>query len=433
MTMRSRSRHGRYAATGIALAMLATACGSEGDDAAADVPATDDAAPPATTSDDIPSTAAGSSDEAPGSADGPIIFGHTAGYTGFMSVFDLAVRQGMELAIADINERGGVLGRELQLVTSNNETDFAKIQTSALEVIEAGAEFIVPSCDFDVGGPAARVANEQNILAIGCAGGPLFGYEGIGPLTFNTYHSSPVEGSILAELARDHGVERPFVLTDQTIEYTQSVGDSFTTRWSELGGELAGEDVFSSEDESIASQISAIQASDADAVILASLPPQGPTALSQIRAAGIDLPIYGAQAFDGVYWVEAVPDISDFFIPATGSIYGDDPIEARNEFFTRIEQETGTPAVNSNYPLSGYSSVEAVAIAIERAGTTDTDAVVAQLAAFDGEDLLIGPTTYGESCRIPTSRPLLIIQYTDGVPSVYEERTVDAVAGSTPC
>ncbi|WP_116999500.1 ABC transporter substrate-binding protein [Desertimonas flava] len=363
----------------------------------------------------------------------PIIFGHSAGYTGFMSVFDLAVLQGMEMAVADINASGGLLGRPVEIVTSNNETDFAKIQTSALEVLEAGANFLVPSCDFDVGGPAARVANENNIIAIGCAGGPLFGFEGIGPLTYNTYHSSPVEGSIIAELAADHGIEAPYVLIDQTLEYTQSVGETFIARWEELGFELAGQDVFSSDDESIAAQIAGIQSSGADAIILASLPPQGPTALVQLRTAGLDVPIYGAQAFDGVYWVEAIPDVSDFFIPATASIYGDDPVEERNEFFRRLEELTGEPATNSNYPLSGYASVEAIALAVERAGTIETEAVAAELDQFTDEELLIGPTTYTAECHIPSGRPLLILEYVDGQPQVAEERSVEAVAGGDPC
>ncbi|CAB4892295.1 unannotated protein [freshwater metagenome] len=402
------------------MAVIATACGSD-----KSTPTTAAAAATETTTAPDGTVAAPSGD--------PIIIGHTSGLTGFMSVFDVSVEQGMNLAIADINKAGGVLGRPLELVSSNNETDFAKIQTSALEVIEKGAQFIVPSCDFDVGSPAAHVANDKNIIAIGCAGGPLFGFTGIGALTYNTYHSSPVEGSMMAEFANDKGWKKPFVLTDQTLAYSQSVGDTFTARWKELGGTIAGEDIFNSDSTSIASQISAIKASGADSIMVASLPPEGPAALLQIRAAGIDLPMMGAQAFDGTYWVESIPDISNFFIPATASIYGDDPVAARNAFFARIKTETGTAAANSNYPLSGYSSVEALARAIERAGSTDTAKVAAELDKFTNENLLIGPTTYTSSCHIPTGRPLLIIEYVKGVPGVVEQRSVKAVAGGTPC
>ena len=63
---------------------------------------------------------------------------NTAGMTGFMSVFDVPVEQGMAMAVKDINAAGGVLGRQLELITTNNESDPTKIQSAAQEAIEMG-------------------------------------------------------------------------------------------------------------------------------------------------------------------------------------------------------------------------------------------------------------------------------------------------------
>jgi len=237
----------------------------------------------------------------------------------------------------------------------------------------------------------------------------------------------------MAEFASDQGYEAPFVIIDQTLEYTQSIGESFILRWEELGGSIAGQDTMSSDDESIASQVAAAQSSGADVIMLASLPPQGPTALAQIRAAGIDLPILGTNAFDGVYWIDAIPDVSDFWIPVTASMYGDDPLEARNDFFVRLEEATGEPPASGNYPLSGYASVQAVALAMEMAGTTDSEAVREQLESFTDQELMVGLTTYSATCHIPAERPLIIIEYVDGQPGLFEERQVESVAPAKPC
>lgn len=252
----------------------------------------------------------------------PIVIGQTAGLTGFMSVFDIPVQQGMQLAIHDINAKGGVLGRPLELITTNNETDTAKIQTAAQDVLDQGAQFVVTSCDFDIGGPAARVANDANVIAMGCAGGPLFGYDGIGPLTYNFYQGSPTEGALLAEYAKEQGYTRPFVITDQTLEYTQVVGDFFKKRWADLGGTLAGEATYQNGDESAAAQISAAQQADPDVILVASYPPGGATLLRQLRAAGLNQPLLGAAAFDGTYWTDAVPGLSGFTIPSAGATDG---------------------------------------------------------------------------------------------------------------
>ncbi|MHC8505337.1 amino acid ABC transporter substrate-binding protein [Pseudonocardia bannensis] len=354
--------------------------------------------------------------------------------TGFMSVFDVPVEQGMAMAVKDINAAGGVLGRQLELITTNNESDPTKIQSAAQEAIEKGAQFVVPACDYDIGGPAARTANDQGIIAIGCAGGPLFGYEGTGPMTYNLHQASPGEGATMAQWAFAAGYRKPFVINDRGLEYSQVAGEYFTKKWQAMGGQIAGETTYQNGDQSAASQIADIQRSGADLVVIASYPPGGATLIRQIRAAGIGLPMVGTQAFDGTYWLDAVPDLSDFFVPVTASLHGDDPVAARNEFFRRIEQETGSPAASAFYPLTGYSSVQALARAIERAGTTDSAAVSAELDRFTDEDLLMGPTTYTATCHIPSLRPQLIVEYTAGKPAVVQrDLALTEVPGGAPC
>ena len=51
---------------------------------------------------------------------------------------------------------------------------------------------------------------------------------------------------------------------------------------------------------------------------------------------------------------------------------------------------------------------------IERAGTTDSDAVLAELNKFDNEPLLVGPTTFTEDLHINLQRPQAIIGIKDG-------------------
>ncbi|GAA1272341.1 ABC transporter substrate-binding protein [Pseudonocardia aurantiaca] len=378
------------------------------------------------------SAAAGSSGGESGSTQ-PILIGQTAGTTGFMSVFDIPVQQGMQMAIDDINAQGGVLGRQLKLVTTNNETDVSKIQTAAQDVLDQGAEFVVTSCDFDIGGPAARVANDAGKIAMGCAGGPLYGVDGIGPLTYNFYPGSRTEGALLAEYAKEKGYTRPFVITDQSLEYPQVVGDFFEKRWADLGGTLAGKATYQNGDESAAAQIADAQRANPDVILAASYPPGGATLLRQLRAAGLTQPLLGTAAFDGTYWTGAVPGISDFTIPAAGGLTGDDPVAARNDFFTRFQQRFGQPAASANYPLEGYSMVQAIARAVDRAGSTDTTAVQAELDKFTNEDLLIGPTTFTPDCHVPSGRSMLLKTYTDGTPKVIGERTVQSLMGQAPC
>ena len=303
-------------------------------------------------------------------------------------------------------------------------------ERAAAAILDMGAQFVVTSCDFDIGSPAARVVNAKGVIAFSCAGAPGFGVQGVGPLAYDIGDGSPAEGAALAEYAKSKGYAKPFLVTDTGLEYSQSVGDNFKARWKALGGKLAGSDVYQNGDASAASQVTDIKQSGADVIVVASYPPGGATLLRQIRAAGIDTPMLGSQAFDGTYWLDAIPDLSNFTIPVTGSLYGDDTSKARNDFFARIKKETGKAAASANYPLAGYSSVQA----IREAGTTDTKAVQAKLDAFDKQDLLIGPTTWTATCHYPAPiRPFQWIEYTKGKPADITQSTVESLALGAPC
>lgn len=407
-------------ATGVLMVTLLGACSANGTTATSD-----------TGTGALSPGASGSG--APGPSGEPIVIAHTAGMTGFMSVFDQPVDRGMQLAIDDINAKGGVLGRPLRLVTTDNASDVGKIQSAAQQAVDQGAALVVTACDYDMGGPAARTANAKNVLAFSCAGSPNFGFKGVGPLSYNISPGSASEGALLAEYAHEKGYRRPFVLVDTSLEYSQVIGDLFAKRWQELTGQAPGKDTFANDDASVESQVGAAKSAGADVIVVSSYPPGGAKIIAEIRTQGLTVPILGAQAFDGTYWLQTVPDLDKMTIPAAGSIYGDDSDAARNAFFKRFQQKFGEAPASANYPLSGYSSVQAFALAAEKAGSVETASVQKELDAFTDVPLLIGPTTYTADCHIPAGRSFEMITYSAGKPTVTGSAKVASIPGGAPC
>jgi branched-chain amino acid transport system substrate-binding protein len=361
------------------------------------------------------------------------VIGTANSLTGFLEAYELAINAGMEVAADEINAAGGVGGRPIEFIHVDAKSDLNLSATAALDVIEQGAEVVVPICDADFGGPGARAANEKGILAITCAGGPGLGVQGVGPLTFNTYTGSPTEGAIIAEWAyNSKGWRKAYALCDQLIEYTKVVCEAFKTRWQELGGELVGEDTFLQSDASIAPQVTRLaSAPDHDFLVLASFA-GGTAAIKEIRAA-YDKPIIGGAAFSGTFWLEATPDLSDFYVPAFGSSYGDDPRPEVNEFFDKYEAKTGAPALVDSYPILGYALVQTIAKGIEIAGTTEGVALGKALETFVDVPLLAGPTTYTADCHVPVGRPMLIIEYQNGQPRSTNEFVTPESVPPYPC
>lgn len=354
----------------------------------------------------------------PAAADETVKFGFVMPFSGWFQPIDAATVNGALLAVKEINAAGGVLGQQIEVVKFDTKSEPTLGADGAMEVIGQGAKAIMVTSDFDFGAPGAFVAQQNGVLAFAGAADPKFGVDGIGNMAYTITNASMAQAALLAEWAYEQqGWKTAYVLLDDTVTMTKSLCGSFGRRWKELGGEasLLGTDTFLNGDASIASQVSRINALPAkpDVIMLCSYAPGGPSAIRQLRAAGLETPIVSGESMDGDYWAGAVPGLSNFYVASFGSIYGDDADPAVVDFFKRYEAEYGKRA-DVSYALRGYSVIEAWAKAAERAGSTDPAEVGKVLDTFTDEPLLVGPTTWTPEIHIPVKRPMTIIQSQNG-------------------
>ncbi len=86
----------------------------------------------------------------------PIVIGMAIAKSGFMTAYDEDPARAVEIAVADQNAKGGILGRPLKLIYADTKTDPAEAFKAGSELVQEGADFIIASCDFDMGGPSQR-------------------------------------------------------------------------------------------------------------------------------------------------------------------------------------------------------------------------------------------------------------------------------------
>ncbi len=347
-----------------------------------------------------------------------VVIGFAVAQSGWMEAYDGPPLKGAMMAIEEINAAGGILGHSIRAVVSDTKTDTVQGAKAATEVIAKGANFMVVSCDYDMGAPAATVANDKGMVAISfCASDAKMGVQGIGPYAFTMNTPGQTEGAIAAAYGWSKGWRKAYALLDASIEYNKSVCHGFLEYWKKLGGGVVGVDTFMQEDPSIASQITrykqaAAAKGEPEIMAVCSYVPGAVSAIRQLRGAGIAAPIVSGDAMDGHYWAEGVPGLSHHYAVTFGSIYGDDPRAEVNDFFKRYREKYGEP--ETSFPLNGYSVVQALKIAAERAGSLDNAKVLAELNKFKKEPLLWGPTTFEPQMHIDQFHPMTVIQIQDG-------------------
>ncbi|MGD9538963.1 MAG: ABC transporter substrate-binding protein [Alphaproteobacteria bacterium] len=349
-----------------------------------------------------------------------IVVGFADSKSGFMAAFSGPSGQAARMAIDDLNAKGGLLGKPIRIVEADAKSDRTESAKAGAEVISAGADMVVVDCDFDWGSPAALQAENAGLISFFlCAEDAKAGPEGIGPFAFTSGNAAHSQGSALAEWAHEKkGARNAYLLLDEVLEYDRSVCAGFRWAWGNLDGTaIVGEDVFKNDDASIAAQITRLKAAEPapDVIMLCSFVPGGASALRQIRAAGIETPVYGPGAMDGTFWVDAVPGLSDFYVTAIGSVYGDDPDPAVEQFMQRFADKYGERPV-TGYALPGYALIEMWSRAVERAGTVESRAVVAELEKMTDEPTVAGPRSFSSELHIQNKVRYLIVSFTDGKP-----------------
>jgi branched-chain amino acid transport system substrate-binding protein len=361
-----------------------------------------------------------------GGGSGPLTIGFAIGETGFMQAYDEPARTAAEFAMEDFNAEGGIEGRKVKFVSADMKSKPELSGDAATQVLSDGAEIVVTSCDFDQGAPAAVVAQEAGVLAFStCAASTAFGPEGVGPLAFTEATAAGDFGASIAEWAFEKkGFKNAFMLWDNTLEYMKQSSYGFKKRWEEIGGNLVGEATFKQEDQSIASQINEIKSlpEPPEAIYLTSYMPGLASAVKQIRAAGLEMPILSDEDIDGDSWKSAVPELNDIYFTTNASLYGDDPEKEVQELVDRYKEKTGKLPEFASF-LTGYTMMEAIKTAMEgTGGSSDGPELQAQLEKFDEEPLLL-PTTFTPKYHITLKRTVRVMQIQDAKTSYVESWT----------
>ncbi len=362
--------------------------------------------------------------------DSKIVVGFATAESGFMEAYDKPATDAALIRIDEINAAGGLLGKKIEVVKADTKSDRAEGAKAGLSVLDQGADLVVVSCDYDFGSPAALAAEAAGKVSFFlCAESVKAGIQGVGPHSFSASVLAAVQGATMAEWAFNKKEAKTFYrLLDNWTEYNKGICDGFDWMIPKLetkGAKLVGQDTFKNDDPSIAAQISRIKAlpEEPDAIMLCTMMPGGVSAVKQIRAAGINSMILNGSGMDGSYWLSAVPDLSNFYVPVQGSIYGDDPNPEVNKFNAAYKAKTGADP-SSMYVYPGYVMIDVWAKGVERAKSIDADAVVAELEKMKNEPTLFGPRTFTSELHHQNQTKYLIADTEKAKPSIIDSWTI---------
>ena len=145
--------------------------------------------------------------------DDEIIVGFATAKSGVLQAYDQPAERSAKIAIEEINQSGGLLGKQIGIVDADTKSDRNEGVKAGQAVVDAGADIVVATCDYDYGAPAASVAQEEGLISFFlCAEDVKAGIEGIGPYAFSPSILAAVQAAKIFADCKDF-VDSPLLVS----------------------------------------------------------------------------------------------------------------------------------------------------------------------------------------------------------------------------
>jgi len=317
------------------------------------------------------------------------IFIATAGpFTGTNIFRGEQIQHGAEMAVADINARGGVLGEQVELLIADDACDPEQAVAVAHKLVNDGVVFVAGHVCSHSSIPASRVYRDAGVLMISPAStNPKLTDEG-GDNVFRVCgrddHQGVVAGNYLSDVWRDKNI----AIIHDSSTYGKGLADETRKQLTKRGVTTALEETFTPGVRDYSQLVEKMQAASIDVIYVGGYTEE--TGLMVRQARDRD---YAAQFVTG----DALTNEEFWLITGkagegTLGTFGPDPrdFEAAASVVARFRDKGFEP---SGYTLHTYAAVQAWAQATEKAGTLALDKVIESLR-YEQFDTVLGEISF---------------------------------------
>lgn len=316
-----------------------------------------------------------------------IKIGFQAPLTGPAATDGVSAKVAAELAVQDINAKGGVLGQKIELVIYDDQakTDEAVFTANKL-VGQDGVKFAV-SGSYSASGRAAAPVFQK-------AGVPFISAYGVHPditrsgnYVFRTVHLGQPQGRAGAKFVGDVLGHKQISVISMDNDYGQATLEGFKSAAGQFGIKILGEYSYPLRDRQFGSIVASVKRDNPQAIYVTGYFFTAGPLVTQLRAAGITVPIIGSQAFDAQKLIEiAGQAVEGVYI--VGGLNRDRDSAQLKSYLAEFQKRAGYPGENVGATV--YSAIVLMADAIKRAGSLDQAKVRDALANTKDFDHLAG-------------------------------------------
>lgn len=353
----------RVLSLSLALAMAAslTACGSS----SSTTETTAAAAADATTA------AAGASSEA--SSDKGFKIGGIGPVTGAAAVYGLAVKNGAQIAVDEINADGGINGYQIEFNFQDDEHDAEKSVNAYNTLKDWGMQVLMGTV---TSAPCVAVAdktNADNMFQITPSGSSVECAQN--PNVFRVCFSDPDQGAASATyIAENKLAEKIAVIYDSSDVYSSGIYEKFAAEAANQGLEIVDAEAFTADsNKDFSTQLQKAKDAGADLVFLPIYYTEASLILKQADTMGYAPKFFGCDGMDGILQVENFDTKLAEGLMLLTPFAADAQDELTQKFVTSYKENYGETPIQ--FAADAYDAIYAIKAAMEEADITPETSV----------------------------------------------------------
>src|SRR5262245_40767023 len=305
--------------------------------------------------------------------------------TGQYASFGEQMKRGAEMAVADINAAGGVLGEQLVLNVGDDACDPKQAVAVANQMVSKGVKFVDGHFCSGSSIPASKVYEEEGILQITPAStNPKFTDEG-GWNVHRVCGRDDAQGTVAGNfLAKHYGDKKIAILHDKSA-YGKGLADETKKALNAAGGKEAMYEAYTAGEKDYTALVSKLKEAGVDAVYLGGYHTEGGLILRQMREQGMKAQMISGDAFNTEeFWTITGPT-------GEGTIFTFAP-EPRNFPTAKkvVEEFKASGYDPEGYTLYTYAAVQMWVQAANTLKTTDSHKIAEWLRAGNPVQTVLG-------------------------------------------
>lgn len=291
--------------------------------------------------------------------------------SGPVAVYGVEAKNGIELAIEEINAAGGINGKSVVLISEDDEGNpektvnaFKKLTTKDKVTMIIGS--LTSGCTAAI----TTLAQNQKVLLIAPAA-TMESITDAGNFIFRACFIDPFQGTVGGKFSSETlKAKKAAVLYDVANDYSIGLYENFKKAFLASGGIMAAEESYTTNDMDFNAQITKIKNANPDVVYLPDYYATVALIAKQLRAQGVNASIVGADGWGGIVDNAGDEILNGFY----SDHYAADSTDPKVVSFVNSYKNkyNSTPV---SFAALGYDSMYIIKDAIVNAGSTDASAV----------------------------------------------------------